>query len=69
MEVLTWHQIAARLAFTAGAALIFFFMGPLAVAGAGMMLLLLLVCREIEARGRVAQPHWQPDQQQYPSRD
>jgi len=65
---LSWYQIAARGLFVAGVAFIFFVMGKYAFAGAGMMLLLLAICREIEARGRsqtlAGQAHWQTDQPQ-----
>lgn len=59
--MMTTHQIAARLTFAAGLAFIFLVMGAKAFAGAGMALLLLLACREIELRGRrkqTEQEHW-----------
>ena len=61
--MMPWHQIAARLTFAAGVVLIFFVMGAKAFAGAGMMLLILLACRQIEAnvrqRAETERQHWQ----------
>ena len=66
--MMTTHQIAARLTFAAGLAFIFLVMGAKAFSGAGIMLLLLLACRQIETNGRqraeTERQHWQQTQHQ-----
>lgn len=61
---LTWHQIGARLVFVGGLIGVWYLLGPVALAGAGLTILLMGFAREIELRGRKrSEPeHWQPDQ-------
>lgn len=72
MEVLSWHQIAARLLFVAGVACIWLVMGPVGFAGAGALFLILLFARELELKGRqkqTEQEHWQTSQSHAQPRD
>lgn len=59
------HQIGARLLFVGGLAFIWWMFGPMGIAGAGMLILIVVFAREIEISGRqkqTAQEHWQPIQ-------
>lgn len=61
------NQMYARLFFGAGVAFIWLVLGIEAVAGAGLMLLIIVFAREIELRGRQASvepEHWPPNQSQ-----
>lgn len=61
--MMTGRQLAARLVFLVGLAVAWFVLGPIAVAGAGLMLLTLIAAREVDASGRkpTEPPHWQAD--------
>lgn len=67
--MMTWHEIAARLVFAAGLGLIWYVMGPIGLAGAGLLLLVVLAAQQILANGRQKQTereHSQPNP--WPSR-
>lgn len=65
---MTNHQIAARILFVAGVAFIWWMFGPMGIAGAGTLILIVVFAREIEISGRNSSPEQehQPSSQYRP---